>query len=165
MRSPLRRGAELLETLPLSLRVIREMHYVLLHNVRGRDRAPGEFRRIQVHIGPDRRYIPPPPNDVARCLDALEHFLNEADEIEPLVRAFLAHYQFEAIHPFIDGNGRVGRALHPHRRRRAPIRRRLSEGIRGAGDLRCCVRRESRRASFLTLQAARRDTNGQCSPP
>lgn len=107
----LRRGTELLEELPLSLRLIREVHAVLLRNVRGRDRAPGEFRRTQVHIGTDRRYVPPPPNRLAECLDDFEHFLNEADAIDPLVRTFLAHYQFEALHPFIDGNGRVGRAL------------------------------------------------------
>lgn len=107
----LRHGARLLEELPLSLRVIREMHRVLLTNVRGRDRAPGEFRRVQVHIGSDRRYVPSPPNEIGRCLDDLERFLNEADEIHPLIRAFLAHYQFEAIHPFVDGNGRVGRTL------------------------------------------------------
>lgn len=107
----LRHGAALLETLPLSLRVIREMHSVLLSNVRGRDRAPGDFRRIQVHIGADKRYVPPPANEIDKCLDDFERFLHEADSIEPLVRTFLAHYQFEAIHPFIDGNGRVGRAL------------------------------------------------------
>lgn len=109
--SAIRRGTELLQTLPLSLRLIREMHAVLLQNVRGRDRAPGEFRRTQVHIGTDRRYVPPPPNQLPECLDDFEHFLNEADGIDPLIRTFLAHYQFEAIHPFIDGNGRVGRAL------------------------------------------------------
>jgi len=107
----LRRGTELLETLPLSLRLIRGMHAVLLENVRGRDRAPGEFRRTQVHIGSDRRYVPPPPNLIQECLDDFEHFLNDATDIDPLIRTFLAHYQFEAIHPFIDGNGRVGRAL------------------------------------------------------
>lgn len=107
----LRHGTELLETLPLSLRVIREMHEVLLTGVRGRDRDPGEFRRIQVHIGADKRYVPPPPSEVGRCLDDFEKFLNDADEIDPLIRTFIAHYQFEAIHPFIDGNGRVGRAL------------------------------------------------------
>lgn len=107
----LRRGADLLATLPLSLRLIREMHGVLLQGVRGRDRAPGEFRRNQVHIGTDRRYIPPPMNELHACLDDFEKFLNEADSIEPLIRTYMAHYQFEAIHPFIDGNGRVGRAL------------------------------------------------------
>lgn len=107
----LRRGAELLSTLPLSLRLIREMHRVLLQGVRGRDRAPGEFRRNQVHIGSDRRYIPPPTTELHACLDDFEKFLNDADSIEPLIRTYMAHYQFEAIHPFIDGNGRVGRAL------------------------------------------------------
>jgi Fic family protein len=107
----LRRGTELLEELPLSLRLIRDMHRVLLRNVRGRDRAPGEFRRTQVHIGSDRRYVPPPPHLVQQCLDDFERFLNDDTDLDPLVRTFLAHYQFEAIHPFIDGNGRVGRAL------------------------------------------------------
>jgi Fic family protein len=106
-----RHGTELLSTLPLSLRLIREMHERLLTGVRGRDRAPGEFRRTQVHIGSDRRYVPPPPNELLPCLDDFEKFLNEADAIDPLVRTYVAHYQFEAIHPFIDGNGRVGRAL------------------------------------------------------
>jgi Fic family protein len=108
-----RRGTTLLETLPLSLRLIREMHRELLTGVRGRDRAPGEFRRTQVHIGSDRRYVPPPVNELASCLDDFERFLNDeaADSIDPLIRTYLAHYQFEAIHPFIDGNGRVGRAL------------------------------------------------------
>lgn len=107
----LRHGTRLLDELPLSLRVIREMHRMLLTGVRGRDRAPGEFRRIQVHIGADKRYVPPPDNEFDACLDDFERFLNEADEIDPLIRTFVAHYQFEAIHPFIDGNGRVGRAL------------------------------------------------------
>ena len=107
----LRRGTALLQSLPLSLRLIRAMHDVLLTGVRGRDRAPGEFRRTQVHLGTNRRYIPPPPNELSGCLDDFEKFLHESDEIDPLIRAYLAHYQFEAIHPFVDGNGRVGRAL------------------------------------------------------
>lgn len=107
----LRRGATLLQKLPLSQRLIREMHEVLLTGVRGRDRAPGEYRRTQVHIGSDRRYIPPPVTEMDHCIQDFERFLNEADGIEPLIRAFMMHYQFEAIHPFIDGNGRVGRAL------------------------------------------------------
>jgi Fic family protein len=109
--SAVRLGTDLLTTLPLSLRLIREMHAKLLTGVRGRDRAPGEFRRTQVHIGGDRRYVPPPPNELLPCLDDFEKFLNEAEEIDPLIRTYIAHYQFEAIHPFIDGNGRVGRAL------------------------------------------------------
>jgi Fic family protein len=107
----LRAGIELLNELPLSLRVIRTMHLHLLTGVRGRERAPGEFRRTQVQIGADRRYVPPPPNEVDACLDDFERFLNEADDIDPLIRCYIAHYQFEAIHPFLDGNGRVGRAL------------------------------------------------------
>lgn len=107
----LRRGIDLLDTLPLSLRLIRGMHEVLLTGVRGRDRALGEFRRTQVHLGSDRRYVPPPVNELNACLDDFEKFLNDSDEIDPLIRTFVAHYQFEAIHPFVDGNGRVGRAL------------------------------------------------------
>jgi Fic family protein len=107
----LREGTRLLNELPLSLRIIREMHRVLLSGVRGRDRAPGEFRRIQVHIGADKRFVPPPVNELGACLDDFEHYLNEAEAVEPLIRTFLAHYQFEATHPFADGNGRVGRAL------------------------------------------------------
>ena len=107
----LRRGAEMLEELPLSLRIIREMHRVLLTGVRGKERAPGEFRRVQVHVGADKRYVPPPANELDACLNDLERFLNEGDRIDPLIRTFLAHYQFESIHPFVDGNGRVGRAL------------------------------------------------------
>lgn len=106
-----RTGVELLGSLPLSLRLIRLVHERLLRGVRGRDRAPGEFRRNQVHVGPDRRYVPPPPHEVPACLDDLEKFLHDSEGIDPLVRAFMAHYQFEAIHPFIDGNGRVGRTL------------------------------------------------------
>ena len=85
----LRHGTRLLDELPLSLRVIREMHRVLLTGVRGRDRAPGEFRRIQVHIGADQRFVPPPVNEIDGCLDDLERFLNDSDSIEPLVRTFL----------------------------------------------------------------------------
>lgn len=107
----LRHGRMLLGELPLSLRLIREMHRVLLTGVRGRDRAPGEFRRTQVHLGSDRRYVPPPVQHLETCLDDFEKFLHDSTAIDPLVRAFLAHYQFEAIHPFVDGNGRVGRAL------------------------------------------------------
>lgn len=101
----------MLGTLPLSLRLIRETHAVLLNGVRGRDRAPGEFRRTQVHLGTDRRYIPPPVNELGSCLDDFERFLHDPVDIDPLLRTFIAHCQFEAIHPFVDGNGRVGRAL------------------------------------------------------
>jgi Fic family protein len=97
--------------LPLSLRLIRDLHRVLLDGVRGSDQRPGEFRQIQNQIGRPARYVPPPPTEVPAALDALEKYLHTAGGFDPLVRAFLVHYQFEAIHPFQDGNGRVGRLL------------------------------------------------------
>ncbi|MBX3431705.1 MAG: Fic family protein, partial [Pirellulales bacterium] len=97
--------------LPLSLRLIREMHRILLTGVRGADRSPGEFRRLQVAIGFNRRFVPPPPHKLPECLDGLEKAINVPGAYHPLVEALLAHYQFETIHPFTDGNGRVGRML------------------------------------------------------
>lgn len=98
--------------LPLSLRLIRELHGILLANVRGRDKTPGDFRKVQVAIGATRRFIPPPPNHVEDCMQPLEtYFHDESKTFEPLVYCFLVHYQFETIHPFVDGNGRVGRLL------------------------------------------------------
>jgi Fic family protein len=97
--------------LPLSLRLIRELHRVLLTGVRGKEHSPGEFRRIQVAIGPRYRFVPPPINYLSECLDAFERYLHAPSVHNPLVECFLAHYQFEAIHPFRDGNGRVGRLL------------------------------------------------------
>jgi len=105
-------GSKLLDEMPICLRLIRSMHKTLLSGVRGRDKAPGEFRRCQVHIGSDCRYIPPPPHELLQCLDSFEKHLHESDErFDPLVRCYIIHYQFEAIHPFVDGNGRVGRLL------------------------------------------------------
>lgn len=100
------------QDLPLSLRLIRQLHEILMEGVRGSDQQPGEFRKIQNQIGRPARYVPPPPQLLPETLDAFEKYLH-ANEInfDPLVRAFLAHYQFEAIHPFADGNGRVGRLL------------------------------------------------------
>jgi Fic family protein len=98
--------------LPLSLRLIRELHGILLAGVRGRDRTPGEFRRVQVAMGVSQRFVPPPPNHLNACLHPLEDYFHKADDgCDPLVSCFLAHYQFETIHPFVDGNGRVGRLL------------------------------------------------------
>ncbi len=98
--------------LPLSLRLIRELHSVLLDGVRGSDHRPGEFRIIQNQIGKPARFVPPPPQYLSETLDAFGKYLHATDdEFDPLVRAFLAHYQFESIHPFGDGNGRVGRLL------------------------------------------------------
>ena len=106
------------KVLPLSLRLIREMHRMLLQGVRGQDRAPGVFRTSQVHIGSpgapieQARFIPPPPGpEMRRALSALEKYLHAPSDLPPVVRLALVHYQFEAIHPFVDGNGRVGRLL------------------------------------------------------
>jgi len=99
------------EGLPLSLRLIRQLHEILMEGVRGADQTPGEFRKIQNQIGHPARFVPPPPELLDECLFALEAYLHSDDGFDPLVRAFLAHYQFETIHPFRDGNGRVGRLL------------------------------------------------------
>ena len=97
--------------LPLSLRLIRHLHALLLRGVRGEDRAPGEFRRQLVQIGRPSRFVPPPVNELAPCLDAFEKYLHVEKQLDPLVETFVVHYQFEAIHPFLDGNGRIGRLL------------------------------------------------------
>lgn len=98
--------------LPLCLRLLRELHHVLLTGVRGADRTPGEFRRLQVAIGTKGRFVPPPPHLLMDLLSQFETFLHRQDRsYHPLVDCFLAHYQFETIHPFADGNGRVGRLL------------------------------------------------------
>jgi Fic family protein len=101
---------------PLSLRLIREMHEVLLSRARGANQNPGEFRRSQNWIGGSRpgnaAYVPPPPELVEDCMGRLELFLHEERRDLPvLVQAALAHVQFESIHPFLDGNGRIGRLL------------------------------------------------------
>ena len=109
-------GVERLRELPLSLRLVRELHDKLMRGVRGDVATPGEFRRSQNWIGPpgctlaDATFIPPPPDELMACLGAWEKFLHD-DALPPLVHAALAHSQFEAIHPFLDGNGRVGRLL------------------------------------------------------
>lgn len=110
----LEEGVKVLPKLPLSLRLVKDLHRTLMKGVRGDSAAPGEFRRIQNWIGgrtPETaRYIPPPPDKLPACLDAWEKYLHERD-LPPLIQAALIHYQFEAIHPFLDGNGRVGRLL------------------------------------------------------
>ena len=109
-------GLERLDMLPISLRLVRELHERLMRGVRGDVGAPGEFRRSQNWIGPpgctlnDATYVPPPPTELMTCLDAWERFLHD-DSVPPLIQAALVHSQFEAIHPFLDGNGRVGRLL------------------------------------------------------
>lgn len=104
------------EGFPLSLRLLREMHAILLRSGRGAGKQPGEFRRSQNWIGGTRPgnalFVPPPPHRLDDCLGALERFLHVDDPaLPPLIRAGLAHVQFETIHPFLDGNGRLGRLL------------------------------------------------------
>jgi len=110
-------GIERLRSLPVSLRLIREIHFVLMEGVRGEYLTPGEFRRSQNWIGPpgstieSARFVPPPEDEMHIALDDLEKFIHAASDLPPLVKAALIHYQFEAIHPFLDGNGRIGRLL------------------------------------------------------
>jgi Fic family protein len=103
------------EGFPLCLRLIKELHGILLEKGRGSDRTPGEFRRSQNWIGGTRPgnavYVPPPPDYVVACMGKLEVFLHDPEQSNPLVKAALAHAQFETIHPFLDGNGRLGRLL------------------------------------------------------
>ncbi len=110
-------GLKRLETLPVSTRLIREMHAVILAGVQGRDRQPGELRSTQNWIGPSgatidtATFVPPPPDELDSLLTDLERFVHEEPKLPPLVQAALVHYQFETIHPFLDGNGRLGRLL------------------------------------------------------
>ncbi|MCI5741394.1 MAG: Fic family protein [Lachnospiraceae bacterium] len=106
-----------LENLPLCCRLMKEVHEKLMEGVRGQDKTPGEFRHSQNWIGPancslkDARYIPPNVQDMEEAMSDLERYMNENVEYDPLIRAALIHYQFETIHPFLDGNGRIGRLL------------------------------------------------------
>ena len=111
------KGLERLKTLPVSLRLIKEIHEELLKGVRGEHRTPGEFRTSQNWIGPSGStmhnavFIPPPPHDMQTALGDLEKFIHKKDDLPILVKNALIHGQFETIHPFLDGNGRVGRLL------------------------------------------------------
>ncbi len=113
----MKRGLELLKEFPVSLRLIKEIHGELMHGVRGQERSPGEFRRTQNWIGPsgstlgDAAFIPPPPHEMKIALAELERFIHDCDRMPPLIANALVHVQFETIHPFLDGNGRVGRLL------------------------------------------------------
>ncbi len=110
-------GLARLQELPVSVRLIREIHHRLLQGVRGARLTPGELRRTQNWIGPagctlkEATFVPPPPHEVAQMLGALESFLHAGSDLPQLVQIGLAHAQFETIHPFLDGNGRVGRLL------------------------------------------------------
>lgn len=113
----LEHGLRRLPDLPVSKRLLREVHKILLDDVRGRERLPGEIRSSQNWIGsPDNRpetavFVPPPPGEMSVALDALERYVHEPTELPPLIEIALIHYQFETIHPFLDGNGRLGRLL------------------------------------------------------
>jgi Fic family protein len=112
-------GKELLKARPLSENVIKELHKLLLNSVRGKNKTPGEFRRHQVHIGPagatleEASYVPPVHTEITGLISNLVNYLQDDKQPDRLVQAAIAHYQFEAIHPFADGNGRVGRLLIP----------------------------------------------------
>lgn len=107
--------ARLRDALPISGRLLREIHGILLSRGRGADKLPGEFRRSQNWIGGTRpgnaHFVPPPPAQVPDCITALETFIHSEEPVPALIKAALAHVQFETIHPFLDGNGRVGRLL------------------------------------------------------
>jgi Fic family protein len=113
----MRTGLQRLQTFPVSTRLLREMHAVILAGVRGRHRQPGQFRTTQNWIGPTGAtietavFVPPPPAELDSLLTDLERFCHEKPQLPPLVQAALLHHQFETIHPFLDGNGRLGRLL------------------------------------------------------
>ncbi|HVT18954.1 MAG TPA: Fic family protein [Thermoanaerobaculia bacterium] len=113
----LEHGIERLKILPLSLRLVRELHLKLLSGVRGEKATPGEFRRSQNWIGPPgstletAAYVPPPHPEMTEALHLWEGYLHQRGELPDLVQCALIHEQFEAIHPFLDGNGRIGRLL------------------------------------------------------
>jgi len=110
-------GLKRIEDLPLSLRLIKEIHAELMHDVRGGDKAPGDFRKTQNWVGPkgctlsNARFVPPPPYEMTQALGDLEKYMHSHLSYPLLVECGLMHYQFETIHPFLDGNGRVGRLL------------------------------------------------------
>ena len=110
----LNHGLERLATLPVSLRLIREMHALLMKGTRGGEKTPGEFRMSQNWVNGSRpgnaSYVPPPHHELGPCLGALEKFIHK-ENFPTLIKAGLAHAQFESVHPFLDGNGRLGRIL------------------------------------------------------
>lgn len=112
-----RYASQRLHELPICNRLIKETHAILMSNLRGSEKNPGEFRTSQNWLGPagstlkNARFIPPNPGDMTEAMSDLEKFINMEDELDPLVKIGLIHYQFETIHPFLDGNGRIGRLL------------------------------------------------------
>lgn len=110
-------GMERLGEFPMSLRLIKEIHVILMEGVRGGEKTPGEFKKTQNWIGPpgctlkDARFVPPPPHEAEASMGALELYLHQPQQLPVLVDCALIHYLFETIHPFLDGNGRLGRLL------------------------------------------------------
>src|SRR5258708_2038570 len=110
-------GIRKLDTLPIANRLIRELHAVLMKGVRGQEKTPGEYRRSQNWIGPigstlmDSTYVPPPPDQMKDCMAHWERLVNSRDAMPELIQCAIVHEHFEAIHPFLDGNGRIGRLL------------------------------------------------------
>jgi len=110
-------GIKRLQEFPMSMRLIREIHNILLTDTRGHEKTPGEFRESQNWIGPqgstieNATYVPPPKNEIIGLMGDLENYLHANDKIPPLEKIAMIHYQFETIHPFLDGNGRIGRLL------------------------------------------------------
>jgi Fic family protein len=171
-------GLSRLADLPLSVRLIREIHAELLRGVRGSHLTPGELRRSQNWIGPggctlaEATFVPPPPGEVGSALGALETFLHQSDDLPLLVKIGLAHAQFETIHPFLDGNGRVGRLLitfllcerqvltkpvlylsHYFKRHRQEYYERL-QAVRNAGDFEGWIGFFLRGVAEVSLEAA-----------
>ena len=113
----LNHGIERLDDLPMSLRLIKEIHEILMEGVRGSERKPGEFKQAQNWIGPpgctlnDATFIPPPPHESVKAMGDLEHYIHGDARLPVLIDSAMIHYQFETIHPFLDGNGRLGRLL------------------------------------------------------
>ena len=110
-------GMKRLDEFPMSIRLIKEIHAILMEGVRGKDKTPGEFKKSQNWIGPagstpsTASFIPPPPKEAMDAMGALELYLHKNTDVPLLVSCALVHYQFETIHPFLDGNGRIGRLL------------------------------------------------------
>lgn len=114
----LQHGEQRLKSLPISTRLFHELHSIILKDSRGQHRSPGEYRRIQNFIGPtgnikDASYVPPEPNHVQELISNLENYMNDddADDLDILIKTGIIHAQFETIHPYLDGNGRLGRIL------------------------------------------------------
>lgn len=117
-RKAIQESIEFLEEKPLGEHLIRNLHATLMASVRGKEKDPGHYRRTAVHLGPpgstaeDAEYVPPSPDDITDLMKNWVEFV-QTEEMDPLILAGIAHYQFEAIHPFMDGNGRIGRLLIP----------------------------------------------------